>query len=569
MVESSTAQADLAAQIERLREAFGDAVGAFGWTQGTPRLDVSPAGLHALCARLRDDLGYNHLTLLSTVDQLDHLVLVYLLDRVSEPLPSGRLWLRVRLDREAPQVASVADLWPAADWQEREAYDLMGVVFAGHPDLRRILLPEYWRGHPLRKDYAYDSSTMVDEILAMELGRDEEPQMLLEGETYTQVFREGRRAEHDGMVTEDLAINMGPQHPSTHGVLRLRLELDGEYVRRVDPDIGFLHRSFEKLAELRTYVNGLPLTDRWDYLDAMGNNMVHCLVAEQQLALEVPERVHWIRMLVLELNRIASHLVFVGTYGLDVGAATPFLHCFRDREIILDMFELLCGARLTYNYLRLGGVSADLPRNFISDRVRRFLDYYPARLDEVDNLLTGNEVFRQRTIGVGVWTAEDCIAYGVTGPLARASGVRRDVRKHYPYARYDQLLFDVPVRHNGDCLDRYTVRVAEIRQSLRLLDQICRWFEDHDAETRGEVQGKLPKTIKPPPGETYAAIESPRGELGIHLVSDGSERPYRYKIRRPSFCNLSLFPLVGQNQKVADLVAILGTTDIVMGEVDG
>ncbi|NUP99945.1 MAG: NADH-quinone oxidoreductase subunit D [Armatimonadetes bacterium] len=407
---------------------------------------------------------------------------------------------------------------------------------------------------------------MVDKILEVELGPEEDA---AEGwgdpDAHEGV---GRRREHAGLVTEDIAINMGPQHPSTHGVLRLRLQLDGEYVRGCDPDLGFLHRSFEKLAELKTYVNGIPLTDRWDYLDAMGNNMIHCLVTEKLMGQELPERAHWLRMLVLELNRLASHLVFVGTYGLDVGAATPFLHCFRDRERILDMFELVCGARLTYNYIRIGGVSADIPRNLIAERVRPFIEYMPDRLAEVDNLLTGNEVFRQRTIGIGVWDAADCIAHGVTGPLLRASGVARDVRKVYPYARYDQLEFGVPVGERGDCMDRYRVRVAEMRESLRLLDQICRWFEEHE-ETRGEFQGRLPKSIKPPAGEAYAAIETPRGELGIWMVSDGSEQPYRCKIRRPSFCNLSIFPKSGRNQKVADLIAILGTTDIVMGEVDG
>ncbi len=542
---------------QALRERFGESVGERCARHEMAEFAVAGEAVREVCQWLRDRQGLNHLVLLGGVDRLTHLDVVYVLDAMPEPGPLGRVMLRVRLDRDQPRVPSVAGVWQVADWHERECYDLLGVVFEGHPDPRRILLPDCWEGHPLRKDYRYDSNVMVDKILETELGSDED------------TGGERLRGEHGGLVTEEIAINMGPQHPSTHGVLRLRLQLDGEYVRACDPDIGFLHRSFEKLAELKTYVNGIPLTDRWDYLDAMGNNMIHCLVTEKLLDLEVPERAQWIRMLVLELNRIASHLVFVGTYGLDVGAATPFLHCFRDREIILDMFELLCGARLTYNYLRIGGVSADLPSNFIADRVRPFLSYFPPRLDEVNNLLTGNEVFRQRTIGVGVWPADICISCGVTGPLLRASGVARDVRRAYPYARYDQLEFDVPVGERGDCLDRYTVRVAEIVQSVRLLHQICDWFEAHEAETRGQFQGRTPKSIKPPESETYTAIESPRGELGIHLVSDGSEQPYRCKIRRPSFCNLSILPWAGRDQKIADLVAILGTTDIVMGEVDG
>jgi len=541
-----------------LRERFGDAVGERGTLGKIPEFAVAGPQVAEVAAWLKSEQGLNHLVLLSSIDRLDRIELVYLLDRQPEAQPLGQIALRVTVDRERPVAPSVAEVWPVGAWHEREAYDLMGVRFRNHPDLRRILLPDYWEGSPLRKDYRYDSNTMVDKILEIELGPDDEAMH----------DAHARRLDHDGLVVEELALNMGPQHPSTHGVLRLKLALDGEYVRECDPDIGFLHRSFEKLAELKTYVNGIPLTDRWDYLNAMGNNQIHCQVTEALMDQEVPERAHWIRMLVLELNRIASHLVFVGTYGLDVGAATPFLHCFRDRERILDMFELLCGARLTYNYIRIGGVSADLPRNFISDRVRPFLDYFPARLDEVNNLLTGNEVFRQRTIGVGVWSQEDVIGYGVTGPLARASGVRRDVRKQYPYARYDQLEFDVPVGQNGDCMDRYLVRVAEIRESVKLLHQICDWFEAHE-ETRGEFQGRLPKSVKPPVGEAYSAIESARGELGIHMVSDGSEQPYRCKIRRSSFCNLSILPLAARDLKVADLIAVLGTTDIVMGEVDG
>jgi NADH-quinone oxidoreductase subunit D len=385
----------------------------------------------------------------------------------------------------------------------------------------------------------------------------------------SKVLVEGHRSDHAGLVTEDIAVNMGPQHPSTHGVLRLRLRLDGEYVREVDPDIGFLHRAFEKLGELKTYLNGIPLTDRWDYLDAMGNNQVHCQTVEKLLGLEPPERAHWIRMLVLELNRLASHLVFVGTYGLDLGAATPFLYCFRERETILDMFELLCGARLTYNYIRIGGVAADLPRNFVSDYVRPFSALLPGRLDEIDRLLTGNEIFRVRTIGVGPWTPEACIDYGVTGPMLRAAGVARDVRRTAPYCRYDQVQFEVPVGARGDCYDRYMVRLAEMRESLRILDQVCAWFEANEQATRGEFAAKVAKTLKVPAGETYSAIESPRGELGLHLVADGSEHPYRYKIRRPSFVNLSILREVGRDLKLADLVAVLGTTDIVMGEVDG
>lgn len=368
--------------------------------------------------------------------------------------------------------------------------------------------------------------------------------------------------EHSELVTEELHVNMGPQHPSTHGVLRLILQLDGEWIHRCDPDVGFLHRSFEKLAELKSYPSGIPLTDRWDYLSSMSNNLVYVQAVEKLLGLEVPERAQFIRMIVCELNRIASHLVFVGTYGLDLGAMTPFLYCFRDRERILDLFEEICGARLTYNYLRIGGVAADVPGTWL-EKVKAFIDYLPPMLQEIDDLLTGNEIFILRTRNIGVITAEQAIDYGLTGPMLRASGVARDVRKAEPYQAYDQVEFDLPIGKKGDCLDRYVVRVEEIRQSLRILDQCLEKIPN------GEVLARVPRTIKPEPGECYTAVESPRGELGLHLVSDGTERPYRMKIRRPSFINLGVLPEIAVGEKVADLIATLGSTDIVMGEVDG
>lgn len=368
--------------------------------------------------------------------------------------------------------------------------------------------------------------------------------------------------EHSALTTEEIQINMGPQHPSTHGVLRLILKLDGEWIHACDPDIGFLHRSFEKLAELKTYLNGIPLTDRWDYLSAMSNNLVYCQATERLMGLEVPERAQYLRMIVCELNRIASHLVFVGTYGLDVGAMTPFLYCFRDREFILDLFEEICGARLTYNYLRPGGVSADCPGGWL-ERVQQFVEYLPPMIDEIDALLTHNEIFILRTEGIACISREQAIQYALTGPMLRASGVARDIRRADPYLQYDQVEFDIPVGQRGDNLDRYRVRVAEIRQSLKIIAQCLQKIPD------GPVMAKVSKILRPPPGECYTSIESPRGELGLHLVSDGTERPYRMKIRRPSFVNLAVLPEIAVGLKVADLVMTLGSTDIVMGEVDG
>ena len=362
--------------------------------------------------------------------------------------------------------------------------------------------------------------------------------------------------------TEELLMNMGPQHPSTHGVLRVVLTVDGEWIRAADPDLGYLHRSFEKMAELRTYVNYVPLTDRWDYLDAMGNNQVYVEAVEKLMDLEVPPRAHYIRMIVCELNRIASHLVFIGTFGLDVGANTPFMYCFRDRERILDLFEAICGARLTYTFMRIGGVACDTPDGWL-EQVRDFCDYLPPKLKELDDLLTYNEIFIVRTRNIGVITPEQAIQWGLSGPMLRGSGVRWDVRKEYPYALYNEVDFDVPVGTRGDCLDRYHVRRREIDESLKILRQCL------DKIPEGDVMAKVPKTIRPKAGEVYHAVETPRGELGLYMISDGADKPYRMKIRRPSFINLSIFPELVRDWKVADVVVILGSIDIVMGEVDG
>ena len=371
--------------------------------------------------------------------------------------------------------------------------------------------------------------------------------------------------------TEELQINMGPQHPSTHGVLRIILNLDGEWITGARLDLGFLHRAFEKMAELRTYYNYVPLTDRWDYISAMTNNLVYCMAVEKLMGLQVPRRAEYLRVIMAELNRIASHLVFAGTFGLDTGANTPFLYCFRERERILALFEEICGARLTYTYMRIGGVGSantngraapgDAPDGWFG-RVEAFLDDLPGRLDELDDLLTNNEIFQARTRGVGIISRELAISQGLSGPMLRASGVDWDLRRDQPYSIYSELQFVAEVRQGGDCLDRYLCRFSDMRESIEIVRQCLRQIPE------GEVMATVPKVIKPPPGDVYAAIEPPRGELGVYLVSDGSEVPYRMKIRGPSFVNLSVLPHIVKGWKVADVVLILGSTDIVMGEVD-
>ncbi|MFH1259225.1 MAG: NADH-quinone oxidoreductase subunit D [Elusimicrobiota bacterium] len=363
------------------------------------------------------------------------------------------------------------------------------------------------------------------------------------------------------LQTETMYINMGPQHPSTHGVLRLGLTLDGEVVTAADPDIGYLHRGIEKLAEKRNYFQFNPLTDRLDYLASMSNNLAYCLTVEKILGVAIPPRAQVLRVIMAELQRIASHLVYFGTYGVDLGAVTPFMYAFRDREVIVDLFESVCGARLTYNYIRIGGAAADLPEGFV-EKTKIFIQSMGPHLQDYDNLLSDNAIFLDRTKGIGIISGEKAIAYGLSGPNLRASGIKFDLRKDEPYSGYDQYNFAVPVGTRGDCWDRYYLRMSEIRESLKIVEQALNKLPS------GEYLAKVPKVLKVPAGETYQHIESPRGDLGFYLVSDGTEKPYRLKIRAPSFVNLQILGDIMPGGKIADIVAILGSIDIVLGEVD-
>jgi len=362
--------------------------------------------------------------------------------------------------------------------------------------------------------------------------------------------------------TEELMLNMGPQHPSTHGVLRLVLALDGENIVDVEPDIGYLHSSVEKMMEYRTYVQNVALTDRgMDYLIALQNEEAYCLAVETLAGTQVPDRARYIRVIFNELNRLASHLVWLGTWGIDLGATTVFLWCFREREMILDLFEKVTGGRLHHVYYRIGGVYADLPEGWV-EACRGFLDYFLPRVDEYDALLTANPIFLARTKGVGVISRRDAVAMGASGPVGRASGIATDVRKVAPYEAYDRLEFDVPVQTEGDCFARYQVRLEEMKQSVRIIRQALRDLPG------GEIRARVPMTMKAPRGEVYVRTESSRGDLGVFLVSDGGEMPYRVKIRAPSFNNLYALTEMMKGWKVADVIAILGSIDIVLSDVD-
>ncbi len=365
---------------------------------------------------------------------------------------------------------------------------------------------------------------------------------------------------------DDMILNMGPQHPSTHGVLRIELLTDGEVVKEARPHIGYLHRNFEKHAENIDYQGVIPFTDRMDYVASMANSLTYALTVEKLMGIQVNDRVETIRVIVAELQRIASHLLSVGTYGIDIGAYTPFLHCFRDREMVLDLFEWLCGARLLYNYSWVGGVSHDLPDGWMA-KCRHFVDQFGHTIDEIDDLLSFNKIFTKRTATVGILPPDLAVNYAISGPNLRGSGIKWDIRKEEPYCGYENYDFEVPIgtgEHGpiGSCWDRYYVRVLEMRESCKIILQAL------DRLPEGDVREHVPKRVKPAKGEAYLRTETPRGELAYYVVSDGSLIPFRVKGRSPCFVHMSVFGEIARGEMIADMVAIIGSLDIVLGEID-
>ena len=363
--------------------------------------------------------------------------------------------------------------------------------------------------------------------------------------------------------TEEMLLNVGPQHPSTHGVFRLVLKIDGEIIKEATPVIGYLHRGTEKIAENLQYTQIIPYTDRMDYLSAMTNNYVICHAVETMMDIKVPERAEYLRVISMELGRIASHLVWWGTNLLDIGAVSPFLYAFREREMIINLLNELCGARLTFNYMRVGGVKWDAPEGWI-EKVEEFIPYMREQLKGYHDLVSGNEIFINRVKGVGTYTQEEAINYSLSGANLRCTGIKYDLRKDAPYSIYDRFDFDVPVGSVGDAWDRYMCRMLEIEESLKILEQAVAQFPNE-----GDILAKVPKIIKAPKGEGYVRIESPRGEIGCYIASDGKKEPYRLKFRRPSFYNLQILPKLLEGENIANLITILGGIDIVLGEVDG
>jgi NADH-quinone oxidoreductase subunit C/D len=484
-----------------------------------------------------------------------------------------RVRLEVPLDDGKPSVDSLTPLYKAANWAEREAYDMFGFDFVNHPDLRRILTHEEFVGFPLRKDYPADRRHMLSRTYSAFPGLPAE--------------HEGRQAvvSEDGM--ERVYVNIGPSHPATHGTLRVQALLDGERIADSRTEIGYLHRCFEKMSETHTYTQIFPFTDRLNYISAFNNNVAFAMTVEKLMQVEVPARALWIRTILMEFNRVMDHLVCIGTNLVDMGALTNFWYFFSPREKIYELIESCCGARLTVSYGRVGGVAADVPENFIA-HARATANAIPEFIEYVHQLATKNVIFQQRTRGVGVVTRENAINWGWTGPCGRASGLDYDVRRAHPYGGYEALDFDVPVRTEGDTFSRYMVRMEEMRQSLRIIHQMLDrgipegpWIvDDHrvalppknSVYTNIEALMNHFKLIMhgfaPPVGEVYSYIESANGEQGFYLVSDGTGKPYRLHNRAPSFYTFAANDEMLRGQMVADFVAILGTLNIIAGELD-
>jgi NADH-quinone oxidoreductase subunit D/NADH-quinone oxidoreductase subunit C/D len=546
--------------------------------------------LAEVATALRDELGYDYLSSVTGVDYLDagQLEVVYHACPTSGGPP---LNLKVQVDRDDPVLPSLVSVYLGADFQEREIFDMYGVRFEGHPNLRRILMWDGFAGHPLRKDwreayYEEDNKPFDSRWPAGDVRRSEADNRFGKNVSYPDDFDyENWAPESDESLyaslnkvgsngktlqTDSLVVNLGPQHPSTHGVFRMVVALDGETITDLQPVMGYLHRSHEKIGERNTFLQNMPYTDRLDYLSSMGNNLGYALAVEKLMGVQVTERAEYLRVLMAELTRVANHMWAIGFLLNDMGAfQTPALYAIRARELILDVFEATAGSRMMCNYMRFGGVARDLPEtlrdentlDFITDLVHNRL---PAAIDELDRFLTGNEIVRARCIGVGVLPAEKAIAYSAAGPLLRASGVPYDVRRAEPYSIYDRFDFKVCTCSNGDVYDRYVIRIDEMRESVKICQQVLR-----DIPAEGEVfSGKPQYNVRVPAGESYGRVENPKGELGYYVVSTGKTNPYRYHVRAPSFINLTGLGEMCKGHKVADAVVILGSIDIVLGEVD-
>lgn len=543
-------------------------------------LIINPTNALEVFRKLKESYGYDYLANVTSADYSDCYEVVYHLASIKKGGPVQSV--KVRTDKENPTVPSVTPIWPGANFQEREVYDMMGVRFEGHPNLKRILLWEGFEGFPLRKDYL-------------------EPYYEEPGKIFSSRWREGyhKRAEervpfHRNVIypegwnpdtwepgidepdppagsvntralgPDSLLVNIGPQHPSTHGVFRMKLLIEGERVKGLEPVMGYLHRNHEKIGERNTYLMNMPFTDRLDYICSMSNNFGYAIAVEKLMGIKPPERADYIRVIMAELTRVVNHFWAIGFLLNDLGAFfTPALYAIEERELVLDLFEMASGSRMMCNYFRFGGVAEDLPEEFVPMCRKLVFDRIPRGIDEMDRYLTRNEILINRCKGVGIVKGEDAIALSAAGPVLRGGGVNYDVRKADPYSIYDRFDFNTVVYPNGDIYDRYMVRIDEMRESVKILKQALEQLPGGEIFT-----GKKGWQIRVPAGESYGRVENPKGELGYYLVSDGDVHPYRYHVRAPSFINLTPLEHMSRGHLVADVMAILGSIDIVLGETD-
>ena len=572
-------------QYEELITRFPDQV-AIETRPGFTGVVINASALQEVVLFLKENAGFDYLSSVTAVDEHpeNQFEIIYHLFKTTG---GSGIELKVFTPRENPQVPSLTPIYPGADFQEREVWDMYGIVFDGHYDLRRLLLWEDFAGHPLRKDwkeplYEEDIKPFKTRWPEGRAFRKELTNPFSDNVQYPYGFEidelvpdndeklyESLLSE-DNVVTEKLKtdhmiVNLGPQHPSTHGVFRMVAVLEGETVLALKPVLGYMHRNHEKIGERNTFLQNMPYTDRLDYLASMSNNFGYALAVEKLMGIKPPERAEYLRVMMAELTRIASHTMSIGFLLNDLGAFfTPALYALEERELILDVFESVAGSRMMCNYFRFGGVVRDITEQdfeMIKELVQNRL---PRKIDELDRYLTDNEIVRTRCENVGVLTAEQAIAYSAAGPILRASGVPYDVRRADPYGIYDRFEFDVCYRMHGDVFDRYLVRLDEIRQSLRILNQVIKQIPPEGPVVAGKVQ----YMTRVPPGEAYSRVEGPRGELGFYVVSDGKPNPKRYHVRAPSMINLTSLAKMCVGGKVADAVTILGAVDIVLGEVD-
>jgi len=576
--------------LARLRQRFPQAILEASRDRGEYSVTVAAEAILPVCRLLRDDpdLSYDLCLFVAAVDRLamrlsPRFLAVYQLYSLKH---RQRLRVQAPMAGDPPTIDSVSAVWPAADWHERETFDLMGVRFNGHPELRRILLPHDWVGHPLRKDYALGGETV-----AFTVNRDDPALARLGERVDDPATQESDVPPWFSGRSDTMILNMGPQHPATHGVLRVVVELDGERVVNAAPDIGHLHSGFEKTAESRTYQQFAAYPSRLDYVSGMANDLAYILAVEKLVGANVPPRANVIRVILAELQRLSAHIFAVGTQTLDLSGTIHALleYAFRERESILDLFEMVCGARVTHSYFTTGGLRWDVPPAF-AGKVRGFVDLFEKRLREYETMLTRNPIYRSRLEGVAVISAGQAIGLGCTGPMLRGSGVGYDVRKAAPYCGYEEYEFDVPTQSAGDAYARYLVRVEEMRQSMRIirqgLDKLQKLgpgpVKDPNRKIslppREELETSMEAVIhhfklvtegfSPPPGAVYSSTENPKGELGFYLVSDGGPKPYRCKIRGPSFSNISAVRVMAPGSMFSDLVAIIGSIEITLGEID-